>query len=145
MPRATQFVNHSSFIFSSFSFVSFLLYCGHAACWILVPTPGIKHWKQSLNHLNLWKSRNVPLYFFLFLFIFIKGYRSYARRFVQFSSVAQLCLTLCHPIDCSTPGFPVHHQLPEFTQTQVHLVSDAIQPSHLLSSPSPPTFKLSQQ
>ena len=142
MPRATRLVNHSSFIFSSFSFVSFLLYCGHAACWILVPTPGIKHWKQSLN---LWKSRDVPLYFFLFLFIFIKGYRSYARRFVQFSSVAHLCLTLCHPIDGSTPGFPVYHQLPEFSQTQVHLVSDAIQPSHLLSSPSPPTFKLSQQ
>ena len=55
---------------------------------------------------------------------------------LQFSSVAQLCLTLCKPIDCSTPGFPVHHQLPEFTQTHVHWVGDAIQPSHPLSSPS---------
>ena len=53
---------------------------------------------------------------------------------VQFSSVAQLCLTLCDPMDCSTPGLPVHHQLPEFTQTHVHWVSDAIQPSHPLSS-----------
>ena len=57
---------------------------------------------------------------------------------VQFSSVAQSCPTLCNPMNCSTPGLPVHHQLPEFTQTHVHRVSDAIQPSHPLSSPSPP-------
>ena len=56
----------------------------------------------------------------------------------QFSSVVQWCLTLCHPMNCSTPGLPVHHQLPEFTQTHVHQVGDAIQPSHPLSSPSPP-------
>ena len=56
----------------------------------------------------------------------------------QFSSVAQLCPILCDPINCSTPGLPVHHQLPEFIQTHVHRVSDAIQPSHPLSSPSPP-------
>ena len=54
---------------------------------------------------------------------------------VQFSSVAQLCPTLCDPMNCSTPGLPVHHQLLEFTQTYVHRVSDAIQPSHPLSSP----------
>ena len=59
----------------------------------------------------------------------------------QFSSVAQLCPTLCDPMDCSMPGFPVHHQLPEFTY--VHRVGDAIQPSHPLS-PSPPAFNLSQ-
>ena len=58
---------------------------------------------------------------------------------VQFSSVAQLCPTLCNPMNYSTPGFLVHHQLPEFTQTHVHWVGDAIQPSHPLSSPSPPT------
>ena len=63
---------------------------------------------------------------------------------VQFSSVAQACLTLCYPMDCSMPGFPVHHQLQELTQTHVHWVSDAIQPSHSLLSPSPPTFNLSQ-
>ena len=56
---------------------------------------------------------------------------------VQFSSVAQSCPTLCNPMNCSTPVLPVHHQLPEFTQTHVHQVSDAIQPSHPLSSPSP--------
>ena len=57
---------------------------------------------------------------------------------VQFSSVAQSCPTLCSPMNCSTPGLPVHHQLPEFTQTHVHRVCDAIQPSHPLSSHSPP-------
>ena len=55
---------------------------------------------------------------------------------VQFSSVAQSCLTLCDPMNRSTPGFPVHHQLPEFMQTHVHRVGGAIQPSHPLSSPS---------
>ena len=63
---------------------------------------------------------------------------------VQFSSVTQSCPTSCDPMDCSTPGFPVHHQLPELTQTHVHWVSDAIQPSYPLSSPSPPTFNHSQ-
>ena len=63
---------------------------------------------------------------------------------VQFSWVTQLCLTLCDPMDCSTPGLPVHHQLPEPTQTHVHWVSDVIQPSHPLLSPSPLTFNLSQ-
>ena len=62
----------------------------------------------------------------------------------QFSSVTQSCLTLCNPMDCSTPGFPVHHQLLELAQTHVHQVSDAIQPSHPLSSPSPPAFNLSK-
>ena len=62
----------------------------------------------------------------------------------QFSSVTQSCLTLCNPLDCSAPGFPVHHQLLELAQTHVHRVSDAIQPSYPLSSPSPPAFNLSQ-
>ena len=63
---------------------------------------------------------------------------------VQFSSVTQLCPTPCDPMNRSRPGLPVHHQLPEFTQTQVHQVSDAIQPSHPLSSPSPPAPNPSQ-
>ena len=62
----------------------------------------------------------------------------------QFSSVAQSCPTLCSPMHLRTPGLPVHHQLPEFIQTYVHRVSDAIQPSHPLSSPSPPAPKQSQ-
>ena len=63
---------------------------------------------------------------------------------VQFSSVAQSCLTLCDSMDCSMPGLPVQHQPLEFIQTHVHLVSDAIQPSHPLLSPSPPALSLSQ-
>ena len=62
----------------------------------------------------------------------------------SFSSVAQSCLTLCDPMDCSTPGLPVHHQHLEFTKTHVHSVGDAIQPSPPLSSSSPPAFNLSQ-
>ena len=63
---------------------------------------------------------------------------------VQFSSVSQLCPTLCDPMNHSTPGLPVHQQLLEFTQTHLHWVGDAIQPSHPLSSPSPPALNLSQ-
>ena len=63
---------------------------------------------------------------------------------VQFNSVTQLCLILCDPMNSSTPGLPVHHQLPEFTQTHIHRVSDAIQPSYLLLSPSPPAPNPSQ-
>ena len=63
---------------------------------------------------------------------------------VQFSSAAQLCPKLCNPMNCSTPVLPVHHQLPEFTQTHVHRVSDVIQPSHPMSSPSPPAPNPSQ-
>ena len=66
-----------------------------------------------------------------------------SRNLVQFRSVAQSCLTLCDPMNRSTPGLPVHHQLLEFTQTHVHRVSDALQPSHL-SSPSPPAPNPSQ-
>ena len=62
----------------------------------------------------------------------------------QFSLVIQSGPTPCNPMDCSTPGLPVHHQPPELTQTHVHWVSDVIQPSHPLSSPSPPAFNLSQ-
>ena len=64
---------------------------------------------------------------------------------VQFSSVAQLCPTLCEPMNRSTPGLPVHHQLPELTETHVHQICDAIQPSHPLSSPSPPAPNPSQR
>ena len=63
---------------------------------------------------------------------------------VQFSSVAHSCPTLWDPMNCSTPGFPVHIQLPKFTQTHVHQIIDAIQPSHPLSSPSPPAPNPSQ-
>ena len=71
-------------------------------------------------------------------------YLSILPILVYINSVTQSCLTVCNPMDCSPPGFPVHHQLPELTQTHVHRVSDDIQPSHPLSSRSPPAFSLSQ-
>ena len=86
-------------------------------------------------------------YDFFFSYNFIKPSRLLTENFQiysQFSSVTQSCLTLCDPMDCSTPGLPVYHQLQDFTQTHVHWVSDAIQPSRPLSSPSPPAFNLSQ-
>ena len=70
--------------------------------------------------------------------------QSFESCSIQISSVTQSCSTLCDPMDCSTPGLPVHHQLPEPTQTHVHLVCDAIQPPHPLSSPSPPAPSPSQ-
>ena len=73
-----------------------------------------------------------------------KRIKTFFTRSVQFSSVAQSCPTLCNPMNHSTPGLPVHHQLLEFTQTRVHRVGDAIQPSDPLLSPSPPAFSLSQ-
>ena len=74
----------------------------------------------------------------------VKSNKNINRMRNVFSSVAQSCLTLCDPMDCSTPGLPVHHQLPEFTQSHVHWLGDAIQLSHPLLSPSLSTFKLSQ-
>ena len=66
------------------------------------------------------------------------------ERLIQFSSVTESCLTLCDPMDCSTPGFPVHHQLQELTQTHVYQDGDVIQLSHPLSTPSLPAFNLAQ-
>ena len=71
-------------------------------------------------------------------------WESCRKSSVQFSSVVQLCPTLCDPMNHSTPGLPVHNQLPESNQTHIHQVGDAIQPSHPLLSPSPPALKLSQ-
>ena len=86
------------------------------------------------------------------MFVLVERRGKYLERAVkkkrelpfQFSSVAQSCPTLCDPMNRSTPGLPVHHQLPESTQTHAHRVGDAIQPSHPLSSPSPPAPNPSQ-
>ena len=80
--------------------------------------------------------------------LYIENYKTLVKEIKedtnQIRSVAQSCPILCDPMNCSMPGLPVHHQLPEFTETQVHRVSDAIQPSHPLSSPSPPAPNPSQ-
>ena len=82
---------------------------------------------------------------YLHAFDYLKHSMLHVPNFVtKFNSVAQLCLTLCDPMDHSTWGLPVHHQLPEFTQTHVHWVSDAIPLSHPLSSPFSPSFNLAQ-
>ena len=95
--------------------------------------------KSKLMITSLLKFSISPL-----LFLEAISFSSKYRESVQFSSVAQSCPTVCDPMNCSTPGLPVHHQLPEFTQTHVHWVGDAIQPPHPLSSPSPPALNLSQ-
>ena len=73
-----------------------------------------------------------------------RAWRQCLTRICCYCSVAKSCPTLCDPMDCSTPGFPILHHLPEFAQIHVHWVSDAIQPSHPLPSPSPPACNLSQ-
>ena len=93
------------------------------------PPPRILEIKTKINKWDLIK---------------IKSFCTTKETISQFSSVAQSCPTLCDPMNHSTPGLPVHHQLPEFTQIHIHPVSDAIQPSHPLSSPSPPAPNPSQ-
>ena len=93
----------------------------------------INHWKMDMEVLLL--NSSTRRHSLLFKII---------HSTVQFSSVARSCLTLCDPMNHSVPGLPVHHQLPEFTQTRIHRVSDTIQPSHPPSSPSPPAPNPSQ-
>ena len=106
--------------------------------------------KKKFHSLSLWVSFCFANKFFCVMFL-DSAYKRYHMVFVflwlnsfQFSSTTQSCLTLCDPMDCNTPRFPVQHQLPELAQTHVHQVGDAIQPSHPLSPPSPPSFNLPQ-
>ena len=92
----------------------------------------------------LYNSHRITLYIQTIKTIWMWQVWNFICLSVQFSSVVQSCLTLCDPINCSTLGLPVHHKLLEFTQTHVHRVSDDIQPSHPLSSPSPPAPNPSQ-
>ena len=95
---------------------------------------------HNRNFLN--KTR-FPLRFTIFNRAHVLFSLSFPKVILQFSSVSQSCPNLCDPMDYNTPNFPIRHQLPELTQTQVHRVGNAIQPFHPLSSPSPPTFNLS--
>ena len=106
--------------------------------------PGKKMGCHSLLHGILTQGSNPSLRHCRQQILYHLSHQRSPRSLGQFSSVAQSCPTLCDPMDCSTPGFPVQHQLLEFTQTRVHCIGDAIQPSHPLSSPSPSTFNLSQ-
>ena len=90
----------------------------------------------------IWKDTCTPI--FIFIHVPLYSYNSQDIRSDQIRSVAQSCPTLFDPMNRSTPGLPVHHQLPEFTQTRIHQVSESIQPSHPLSSPSPPAPNPSQ-
>ena len=100
----------------------------------------------TIIHNNLVNILVHVLWKFIYRIHFLKGVMKSENQFswVQLSSVTQSCPTLCHPMNHSTPGLPIHHQLPEFIQTHVHWVNDAIQPSHPLLSPSLPSFNLSQ-
>ena len=106
-------------------------------------TTGGFHQTISFSKLDPQKKRKTGTSDIIQQFLFIPLHRM-GFSSVQFSSVVQSCPTLCDPMNRSTPGLPLHHQLPEFTQTHVHRVSDAIQPSHPLSSPSPPAPNPSQ-
>ena len=107
----------------------------HAAQYYKKPNNQTKMWAADLNrHFSTEDIQRAKRH--------IKKYST--SLFSQFSSVAQSILTLCYPVNCSTPGLPVHHQLPEFTQTHIHRGGDAIQPPHPLSSPSPPAPNPSQ-
>ena len=111
---------------------SFLLFTSHNQPPHIFLSFLWSRWDLSLNFESTLRVTHFPLHIF------------YVHSLVQFSSVTQSCLTLCDPMNCSTPGLPVHHQLPEFIQTHVRWVGDAIQPSHLLSAPSPPAPNPSQ-
>ena len=108
--------------------------------------PRNSHGQRSLASYSAWSHKELDTTerLTLSLSTFIKHLLCARLLLVQFCSVAQLCPTLCDPMNHSTPGLPVHHQLPEFTQTHVHRVGDAIQPSHPLSSPFPPAPNPSQ-
>ena len=113
------------------------------------PSPSPRAYSNS-SLLSQWchptiSSSVIPFFYCLHSFPASESFlMSWLISSVQFRSVAQPCPTLCDPMNHSMPGLPVHHQLPEFTQTHVHQVSDAIQPSYPLSSPSPPTPNPSQ-
>ena len=118
---------------STFCFVSPLvaLRCSVSSCW----TWNEREEKPFLLEVPSWKRHAV---------LYSHSFSKIPLHSVQFSSVTQLCPTLCDPMNRSTPGLPVHHQLPEFIQAHVHWVGDAIQLPHPLSSPSPPAPNPSQ-
>ena len=136
------------FIFSIFAiFMGRKFYFIIVLIWISLITSKFEHF---FTYSSLMTVNWLFLSFVYFRFVHVKCnlyanlLNDFSNLMIQFSSVTQSGLTLCDPLNCSTPGLPVHHQPPEFTQTHIHRVGDAIQPFHLLSSPSPPAINLSQ-
>ena len=129
-------------IYSSIQYVS--THLKHFDTWNIFKKSSLKEREMDCwgFYSSCWKAdpEKTP-----WVFITVKGNLKLRKAYLrfQFSSVPQSCPSLCDPMDGSTPGLPVHHQLPQFTQNHVHWAGDVIQPSHLLSSPSP-TFNLSQ-
>ena len=123
-----------------------------AKLWSIAPLPGADFYYFFCYNTNLSRVHETDIWFDTEKPSQIRSHSeargaktsTYKFHSVQLNSVAQSCLTLCNPMNRSTPGFPVHHQLLESTQTHVHRVGDAIQPSHPLLSPSPPALNLSQ-
>ena len=122
-------------VFQSLSLVLLYVIPCTAACTDPL-SPTVFRSLLKFRYMKSWRSLTISSSAFPFSFC-LQPYP------VQFSSVSQLCLTLCNSMDCSMLEFPVHHQLPEFTKTHVHWVGDTIQSSHSLSSSSSPTFNLS--
>ena len=112
--------------------------------WIAIPFSRGSSWPKDQTQFSCIAGRFLTIWVTRETRSLYNRYNIYNLSLVQFSSVAQSCPTLCDPMNCSMPGLPVHHQLLESTQTHVHQVSDAIQPSHPLSSPSPPVLNPSQ-
>ena len=130
----SSFLNGTWHIFTLLLFHWYVKQCNHTDCTLLFPLALFLLYPPSLSMVRIIIHLVTPP----------KTSGNYLYLPVHFSSVTQSCPTLCDPMNRSTPGLPVHHQLPEFTQTHIHRVSDAIQPSHLLSSPSPPAPNPSQ-
>ena len=120
-PGGTCLYNIDSFQFSNLCFIP----------------PGKTEWQKWTNSLVAIQALCHHLLCILYTVSLILFHRIFVLQH-QFCSITQSCPTLCDPMNCSTPGLPVHHQLPESTKTHVHWVGDAIQPSYPLSSPSPP-------
>ena len=117
--------------------INFLATVNNSSIFLHTLLYSLKYIHSMINN-NIFKNKN-SINHMSWLFVHISSKLSS----IQFSSVTQFCLTLCDPNDCSMPGFPVHHQLPELAQTHVHRVSDAIQPFHPLSSTPPLPLNLS--
>ena len=129
--------------FRDLQVLSFSLVHFSSPSWLSAYCPSDLSFMRRFS-LTLCLTASLPCSLHHFLVHFLHGVTRIWCLIVCWCSVTQSCLTLCNPMDCSTPGFPVHHQLPELVQTHVHRVGDALQPSYPLSSPSLPAFNLSQ-